>query len=131
MNVPAIVGLLREQPSKQPVAGARVRAYDRDDSTNDLIGEAVTDTDGRFTIVTEDPAFPDFIEDSPDVVLEIELPKGRTHGARRDLRWSAGALLPVTDIELPVEALEAPREPGTGKKEKEKDKEDEHDHDHE
>ena len=137
--MPAIVGLVRHQPSGKPIPGARVRAYDRDDQTNDLIGEAVTAAEGGFEIAGDDAAFAEFVDDSPDVVIDVELPNGRTLSARRDLRWSAGKLLPVAGIDVPAEIVEAPREPerGKGKKEKGRDKHDkgegkkeEHDHDH-
>ena len=124
VKMPAIVGLVRHQPSGKPIPGARVRAYDRDDQTNDLIGEAVTAAEGGFEIAGDDAAFAEFVEDSPDVVIDVELPNGRTLSARRDLRWSAGKLLPVAAIDVPAEIVEAPREPerGKGKKEKGRDK---------
>src|SRR5512145_1887666 len=112
MKMPAIVGTVREHPSRKPIAGARVRAYDRDDETNDFIGEAVTTADGGFEIAGDDAAFAEFVEDSPDVVTDVELSNGRTYSARRDLRWIAGKLLPVSAIDVPTEIVEALRESG-------------------
>ncbi len=114
--MPAIVGLVRHQPSGKPIPGARVRAYDRDDQTNDLIGEAVTAAEGGFEIAGDDAAFAEFVDDSPDVVIDVELPNGRTLSARRDLRWSAGKLLPVAGIEtyLP-RLLKRPANPNAAK----------------
>src|SRR5688572_14611864 len=105
MNIHRIVGLVRERASGTPIAGARVRAYDRDEYADDVIGEAVTEADGRFELESHDDASADFVEDSPDVVLDIRLPNGATHSARRDLRWSAGKLLPIA-IDVPDEILE-------------------------
>jgi hypothetical protein len=42
MNSHAIVGIVRERPSGKPLEGLRVRAYDRDENTNDFVGEATT-----------------------------------------------------------------------------------------
>jgi len=95
MKVDAIVGFVRERPSGKPIPDARVRAYDRDAQTNDLIGEAATAADGRFEIARDTAAFAEFIEDSPDVVFDVQPRGGGGHSARRDLRWSAGKLLPV------------------------------------
>ena len=120
MNSHAIVGIVRERPSGKPLEGLRVRAYDRDENTNDFVGEATTRADGGFEIAGDDAAFAEFVEDSPDVVLDIELPNGRTHRARRDLRWSAGKPLPVPAIDVPAEIVEAPRESERGKGKKEK-----------
>ena len=137
MNFHPVVGSVRERPSGKPLEGLRVRAYDRDEHTNDFIGEATTTADGGFEIAGDGSAFAEFVEDSPDVVIDVGLPNGRTHSARRDLRWSAGKLLPVPAIEIPAEIVNAPPESelGKGKKGKGRDKQDkgegkkdEHDH---
>src|SRR3970282_128919 len=104
MKTQPIVGFVREQSTGKPIAGARVRAWDRDDYVDDLVGEAETAADGRFEIAGEDLAFAEFVEDSPDVVIDVALPNGAVHTARRDLRWSAGKLLPVT-IDVPHGAV--------------------------
>jgi plastocyanin len=138
MKMPAIRGIVRQQPSGQPIAKVRVRAYDRDDQTNDLVGQGITAEDGGFEIAGEDAAFAEFVEDGADVVIDVELPDGRTHSARRDLRWNAGQLLPVSTIDVSVGLLDAGGESehvpgemkggdahghGEGKK-------DDHDHEH-
>jgi len=94
-----------EETSQKTIAHAQVSAYDRDDYIDDLIGEAATGTDGRFEITGDHYAFADFIEDSPDVVIDVQLPNGVVYRARRDLRWSAGKLLPIA-IDVPSETLE-------------------------
>jgi FtsP/CotA-like multicopper oxidase with cupredoxin domain len=106
MTIHAIVGFVRERLSRKPVARAKVLAYDRDSYVNDPVGETVTAADGRFEISSGERAFTDFVEDSPDVVIDIELPSGAIHTARCDLRWSAGTLLPLVTIDLPGEVHE-------------------------
>ncbi|MEH2537196.1 MULTISPECIES: hypothetical protein [unclassified Bradyrhizobium] len=118
MNIQAIVGHVREQASGKPIARAQVCAYDRDDYVDDLIGEAATADDGRFEIAGGDDTFADFVEDSPDVVIDVRLPNGAVHSARRDLRWSAGKLLPIAAIDVPGEVLEAPKGSGHGTEKK-------------
>jgi len=87
-----IAGIVREKASGAPVAGAEVRAYDRDQFVDELVGEAVTSAEGRFEISSDAPAFADFVEDSPDVSVDVLLPHGRVHRSRHDLRWNAGRL---------------------------------------
>lgn len=132
MNIHAIVGILREKASSKPIAHAQVRAYERDVYVDDQIGEAMTAADGRFEIAGGDGAFVNFVEDSPDVVIDVQLPNGTIYSARRDLCWSAGKLLPII-IEVPGEVLEAPGRSGHGSdksKGKKKGRKDDSEHGH-
>ena len=139
----AIAGLVRDRSSGKPIAGARVRAYDRDTQTNNLVGEAVTAADGRFAITRDTAAFAEFVEDSPDVVFDVEPPNGGRHTARRDLRWGAAQLLPVATIDVPAaEVREAKRKDKNhhadhgdsdhdhNERDHEHGEDDNHDHDH-
>ena len=113
MNVHLIVGRVRDQATGKPIARARVCAYDRDDYVDDLIGEAVTADDGRFEIAGADyDAFADFVEDSPDVVIDVQLANGAIYSSRRDLRWTAGKLLPLAPVDVPGDVLDAPKGSG-------------------
>ena len=67
----------------------------------------MTTAAGAFEIGGDDAAFAEFVEDSPDLVIDVELPNGRRHSSRRDLRWSAGPLLPLSAIDVPTERVEA------------------------
>jgi FtsP/CotA-like multicopper oxidase with cupredoxin domain len=117
MNIYAIVGLVREHGSSKPIAGAQVRAFDRDEYVDDLMGESITGADGRFEIGAGSDAFGDFIEDSPDVVIDVRLAKGAAYSVRCDLRWRAGRLLPL-DVDVPGDVLEARDGSGNGTVEK-------------
>ena len=129
MNVHAIAGLVRDRSSGKPIAGARVRAYDRDTQTNNLVGEAVTAADGRFAIARDTAAFAEFVEDSPDVVFDVEPPNGGRYTARRDLRWGAAQLLPVATIDVPAaEVREAQRKDQKKNHADHGDHDDDHDH---
>jgi hypothetical protein len=101
MKRQSIVGLVRDRRSGNPIAGARVRAYERDPYVDDLVGETMTGRDGRFAIGGDDDAFAEFVDDAPDVIVEVVLPGRAAHVERRDLRWVAGTLLPLLPIEVP------------------------------
>jgi FtsP/CotA-like multicopper oxidase with cupredoxin domain len=121
MTAYTISGMVREETSGAPVPHVQVRAYDREPPVDDLVGEAVTSKDGRFEISSDKPAFRDFLNESPDVYLDVRLPDGRVHSTRHDLRWRAGHLERIT-IAVPPEA--APERGNKG------DEGHGHDHDH-
>ncbi|HEU4387773.1 MAG TPA: galactose oxidase-like domain-containing protein [Blastocatellia bacterium] len=93
-----ISGLVREESSGVGLSGLVVRAYDKDLIYDDLMGEAVTDCDGSFRIVSYQGDFGDFFEKRPDIYLRIIVPGSGGHpprevfNTRNAIRWNAYCL---------------------------------------
>ncbi|MEW6731025.1 MAG: neuraminidase-like domain-containing protein [Acidobacteriota bacterium] len=67
-----ILGRVIDQITRNGLPNLRVEAWDRDNISNDLLGQALTDTDGRFTIVFDDAKFNDGNTDTlPDLYLKV------------------------------------------------------------
>lgn len=70
----AIRGLVVDRATQRGVRGARVEAWDRDTRFHDLLGQVVTDEDGRFTIGYDSVFFGDHGPDrAPDVYFKAFL----------------------------------------------------------
>lgn len=70
----AIRGVVVDRATQRGVRGARVEAWDRDIRFHDLLGQVVTDEDGRFTIGYDSVFFGDHGPDrSPDVYFKVFL----------------------------------------------------------
>jgi hypothetical protein len=72
----AIVGRVVREESKKPVAGARVRAFDKDVLKDDALGESETDEKGRFRIDFPQRKYQGAMaltEGRPDVYLKIDV----------------------------------------------------------
>jgi hypothetical protein len=77
----AVVGRVIDLETKKPVAGARVRAFDKDVVKDDALGEAECGPDGRFRIDFPQRSYQGAMaltEGRPDVYLKIEGPEQRS-----------------------------------------------------
>lgn len=69
-----INGCVVDRASQRGVRGVRVEAWDRDTKYHDLLGQAVSDVNGRFTIGFDSVYFGDYGEDhSPDLYFKAFL----------------------------------------------------------
>ncbi len=66
-----VIGTVVEQESGKPLAGLRIRAYDKDRVFDDDLGETTTDAAGRFEISYMELQFRDLEETQPDVYLRV------------------------------------------------------------
>lgn len=72
-----IFGRVIEQESSEGIPGLTVKAVDKDWLFDDLLGTAVTDEDGAFTIRYEGKDFRElFFDNRPDIYLKIKDPDG-------------------------------------------------------
>jgi 5-hydroxyisourate hydrolase-like protein (transthyretin family) len=66
-----VIGTVVEQESGKPLAGLRVRAYDKDLVFDDDLGEAVTDESGQFEVDYMEAQYRDLNETQPDVYVRV------------------------------------------------------------
>jgi hypothetical protein len=87
-----ISGRVFDRATGAGVAGIVVRAYDKDLLFDDLLGNALTDVDGRFLLVYEGADFRELFERRPDIYLSLHDGSGaRLQDTRDAIRWRAGA----------------------------------------
>jgi len=76
-----ITGRMREKETRRPLRQFLVRAYDQDRfSSDDVLGNAVTDSNGKFKITFTEEAFQDLFtpEKRPDIYLVVYAPVAAT-----------------------------------------------------
>jgi hypothetical protein len=97
-----IVGTVVEAESGKPLAGLRVRGYDKDWVFDDKLGETVTDAAGRFEISYTEVQFRDLEETLPDVYIRIYDPTGERllFSSEKAVRRNA-LVLERFDVEIP------------------------------
>ncbi|WPP48443.1 trypsin-like serine protease [Catalinimonas niigatensis] len=67
-----ISGKVKEQESGLPVVGLHVRAYDKDLIYDDLLGNSITDKEGKFAMQYGDKDFKEIFEgDAPEIYLNL------------------------------------------------------------
>jgi class 3 adenylate cyclase len=95
-----VVGVVREE-SGAPCAGLVVRAFDKDLVSDDYLGSATTDAEGRYAIYFSAEAFREAFDRAPDLYVRVYDGTGRelcsTEGA---VRWNAGAVEKL-DVTVP------------------------------
>ena len=110
-----IAGSVRVAETRVPLPRLFVKAYDKDLVFDDVLGSAVTDSDGRLEIITELRDFREFFDLRPDIYLKIfDRAGGRLiHSTESAIRWAAGrveefeVLIPWKDLgyEQPAEEV--------------------------
>jgi len=66
-----IAGIVREEESKRPIPGLLVCAFDKDQFFSDLLGNEITDSNGKFSMCYEGNDFQELFEKQPDIYLDI------------------------------------------------------------
>lgn len=101
-----VIGTVVEEESGKPLAGLRVRAYDKDWVFDDDLGETRTDAAGRFEISYTDVQFRDLEETQPDLYLRVYDADGERllYSSEKAVRRSA-LVVEEFDIRIPLEKL--------------------------
>jgi class 3 adenylate cyclase len=98
-------GRVRERESGRPLAGLVVRAFDKDLMSDDYLGSAMTDAEGRYEVRFTVEAFRDLFERHPDLYIRVFDATGRELGTTQDaVRWNAGAVERL-DVAVPSARL--------------------------
>jgi len=88
-----VAGVVRERESGRPLPGLVVRAFDRDLVSDDYLGSATTDGDGRYEVRFTADAFQELFDRHPDLYVRVFDPAGREVASTEDaVRWDAGAV---------------------------------------
>jgi len=75
----------------QPAGGLHVRVFDRDRKFDDLLGDTVTDAQGRFAVVYHQRDFAEVRENLPELYVRVEDEAGQLLYSSRDaVRFNAG-----------------------------------------
>lgn len=106
-----IKGVVREKETGFPLPGLFLKAYDKDLLFDDLLGSAITDTQGKFDIICELFDFRDFFEKRPDIYFKVFRSDRTTliHDTKNAVRWNQGRiseheiLIPWEEIQDHVE----------------------------
>lgn len=101
-----VFGSICEEESGRPLAGLRVRVYDKDLVVDDFVGEARTDAQGHFEVRFTESQFRDLHETRPDVYLRVFDASGKRslHSTKRQVRRDA-ELDERFDLRIPRGAL--------------------------
>lgn len=101
-----VLGTVVEEESGKPLAGLRVRAYDKDWVFDDDLGETRTDAEGRFEISYTDVQFRDLEETQPDLYVRVYDADGKRllYSSEKAVRRSA-LVFEHFDIRIPRQKL--------------------------
>jgi carotenoid cleavage dioxygenase len=97
-----VIGSAVEEESGRPLAGLRVRAFDKDVLLDDPLGDAVTNAQGQFEISYTEANFRGFHETLPDVYIRVYDESGERllHTTERAVRKSA-QIVERFDVRIP------------------------------
>lgn len=101
-----VIGTIVEDETGKPLAGLRVRAFDKDLLLDDRLGEAVTDAEGRFEVEYAEAMFRDFNETEPDIYIRVYDPSGEklVYSTEDAVRWNS-LVVERFDVRIPRTAL--------------------------
>src|SRR5438552_5765676 len=101
-----ITGTVRQAENGIGVPGLFVKAYDKGLLFDDLLGTAITGTDGSFEIVSEASDFREFFERRPDLYLRVFRSDRKTEiwSSKEAVRWRAGRY-ETFDVRIPRDVL--------------------------
>jgi len=103
-----VTGRVYVQETGQGLEGMHVKAVDKDLFFDDVLGTAVTDSDGRYEVTYEKKDFSELFERKPDLYIVVRDPKSRriVYSSEDHVRWDAGAHESI-DVPIPQSAVEA------------------------
>ncbi len=85
-----ITGNVREKESGMGIRGLIICAYDKDLLYDDLLGTAVTDSEGSFEVLYTEKEFRELFERKPDIYLSVYAPPWRLlMDTTASVRWGA------------------------------------------
>jgi hypothetical protein len=85
-----VSGRVCEEESGLGVSGMIVKAYDKDLLFDDVLGSALTDEEGRFSLSYSRREFADLFESRPDIYLVVYAsPDRRLVDTKKRVRWAA------------------------------------------
>ena len=99
-----ITGTVRQAENGIGVPGLFVKAYDKDLLFDDLLGTAITGTDGSFEIISEASDFREFFERRPDLYLRVFRADRKTEiwSSKEAVRWRGKATARLRTSEPPA-----------------------------
>lgn len=101
-----ISGRIVEKESGNGVPGLIVSAFDKDMAYDDLLGDTMSDAEGKFLITYRENAFVALFTETPDIYLTIKTPAGFTlHTTEGSVKFNAQPR-EVFEISIPRRELE-------------------------